>query len=108
MVMYRLPTRATRKYRGKYPSNVYSVSLTAVDVDGNRCAHFETNCGERFTVSYDRLNTIAVNAAKSFCGKCITQFIRDNTVIEPLSRERYDAWLDNTHRFMRTIKEAGG
>ncbi len=92
-MLYILPTRAARKYRGKHPNRIHSISLSGTDRDGAKAAHFETNSGERFTCSYDRLDMPRINSTRTLVGTCFTEFVRNGTVISTMTQAQYDAWL---------------
>lgn len=94
-MLYLLPTKSDTAYRGAYPSRIASASYGGDnrDVDGNPCVHLETNCGERFTISRDRLDVAYVNG-EGFVGASLNDVCLNNTVLHTLSQERYDEWLE--------------
>lgn len=94
-MMYRLPSSVRRPYKGAYPNRVRmgSHSATQVDVDGNPYVFLETNYGDLFTVSRDMMEPRP--GYSGVVGKELTALVRNGTVINDLSQERYDAWLED-------------
>ena len=93
MSLYLLPTKTDKRYAGPNPNKIVSASYGGDnrDVDGKPCIHIETNCGERFTVSRDRLE--ADCSVEGFVSRNLTDICANNTVLHTLSQERYDEWL---------------
>ncbi len=104
-MLYLLPTRADRRYTGKHPNRIHSISMSGTDADGNRAAHWETNAGERYTCSYDRLEMERMNRTRTFVGTAFTEFVRNGTVVTPMSQDTYDHWLAIVRR-QRQDREA--
>jgi hypothetical protein len=91
-MLYMLPTKADRRYRGRYPNAIHSYSLGSTDIDGARCISFETNCGERFTCSYDRLDH---NAFDGQARRSVNwmDIVRGGTVVIMMRLDQYGEWL---------------
>lgn len=105
MTIYRLPTRANRTYKGKYPNNVHNVSLGGRDIDGKKCAHFESNDGQRYTVSYDCLDIPARNETRSMTGLPWQLFVHGNDRPTDMSQAEYDTWLGSIRHSRLAQKE---
>lgn len=96
-MLYLLPTRGTTRYTGKHPNRIRSFGSSGADKDkdkdGARCAHWETNSGERYTCSYDRLEMGRLNRTRSTLGTIWTEFVRNGTVVTTMPQADYDVWL---------------
>lgn len=94
-MLYLLPTKGARRYTGKHPNRIRSISLggTQTDRDGNRCASWETNAGERYTCSFDRLEMGRINSTRSFVGTSFTEFVKNGTPVTTMTQAQYDVWL---------------
>lgn len=96
-MLYLLPTRGSTPYRGKRPNGIRSMSTSpkSFDKDGRRCMHFETNCGERYTATFDRLEleNYAVVVGKQF-----HDILKNGTVVNTMSQTEYDNWLVEVRR----------
>lgn len=92
-MLYLLPTRGATRYRGKRPNAVryFSGGPSSHDKDGNPCVHFETMCGERYTCTLDRLEEL--KSYQGLVGKVFTDLVKNGTVITPMTKAEYDAWL---------------
>lgn len=91
-MLYLLPTRSPVRYKGEHPNRLRSCS-SGTDIDGQRCVHFETNCGERFTCSYDRLDMKRIDSTRAMLGTVWTEFVKSGTVVTTITQEWYDEWL---------------
>ncbi len=96
-MLYLLPTRADRRYTGKHPNRIHSMSMSGTDRDGAKSMHWETNAGERYTCSYDRLEMGRINRTRTFCGTVWTEFVKDGTAVTTMTAEQYQAWLRDIH-----------
>lgn len=92
-MLYLLPTRGKAGYRGKRPNAIRSFSggTKSLDRDGNRCVHWETNSGERYTCTLDRLEDL--QSYNGYMGKVFTDLVKSGTPIVTMTQEEYDAWL---------------
>ena len=92
-MLYLLPTKDPVRYTGKRPNAVrtFSVGPNSRDKDGNRCVHFSTMCGERYTCSLDRFEEL--KSYNGLVGKMFTDLLKNGTVVNRMSQEDYDAWL---------------
>lgn len=90
-MLYMLPTGTAKRYTGKYPNRIAMVSYSSksFDIDGNACVHVETNCGERFTISRDRIE----NLNAPIMGQNLTDICKNGTVLNTMTQEAYDTWL---------------
>jgi hypothetical protein len=90
--IYELPTRSSRKYRGKYPERVHSAAL-------GRVCHFELNNGRRFVA----LSSFVVEQP-SYCGKHISKVLRPIGVIRTMDWGDYAGVLF-VIRTIRTLRK---
>lgn len=88
MTSYRLPTVSPRKYRGKYPTRIHSVS--AQSRGAARGYHFETNEGKRYLC---HVHDVISPMGGDYLGKELADVLRYGTVLEDMMQEQYDAML---------------
>lgn len=96
MTIYLLPTQGP-KYRGKYPRRLRSWSYgkskgqeaVANYLGIEKPTHFELNCGWRYIADSRDLNRDLVKV-----GAELSEIIRKNAAIQPLSQPQYDEMLD--------------
>lgn len=100
-MLYLLPTRSPVRYTGKHPNRLRSWSTggrNQTDRDGKRCVHFETQSGERYTCSYDRLDIKRIDSTRTMLGTVWTEFVKNGTVVTTMTQEQYDEWLTSIRR----------
>lgn len=100
-VIFMLPTRSPRKYRGKYPERVNSWSYSrspsqmaiAEFLGISRPVHIELNDGRRYIICMKALRPegVKLNAEMIDCLSPDVMFVE--SLWEDLSQERYDAML---------------
>lgn len=105
-MLYLLPTRSPRRYTGKRPNAIHSFSggTLSRDKDGNRCVHFETNAGERYTCTHDRLEEL--KSYQGYVGKLFTDLLKNGTVVNIMTQAEYDEWLAQV-RADRAARQGG-
>lgn len=96
-MIYELPTRSPRKYRGKYPGRVNSWSysrsssqaIVARHLHMSRPVHVELNDGRRFILDMGTVKMDRIKLSVDFM-----EVPEDPTIrITKLSQERYDAMV---------------
>lgn len=93
MTIWKLPTRANRVYKGKYPNYIRSISLSARDIEDKKCMHIESNDGQRYTISYDRLDIRGCKEISRFVGLPWHAFVIGDHTPTDMTQAQYDAWL---------------
>jgi hypothetical protein len=91
-MMYLLPTKSSIRYAGKRPNAIRHFSGQGTDMDGAKCVHIETNAGERYTISYDRLEPLL--SYQGLLGKPFMDIVQNGTVITTMTQPMYDEWRD--------------
>ena len=109
-MIYQLPTRSPRRYRGKYPERVNSWSysrspsqMAIADYLGiSRPVHIELNDGRRYIIDMKALRPegVKLNAEMIDCLSPDVMFVE--SLWDELSQERYDEMLER----VRAVREA--
>jgi hypothetical protein len=103
--MYLLPTRATRRYRGKYPHRIHSWAYSqspsqralGAFLSLRKPVHIELNDGRRFIASISELLP-----NQSRMGVEFEMILRHNPcTIDEMSQEMYDQLLELVRRLRR-------